>query len=98
MLGGGTIIRPMPELPDILLYKQALEQRVVGQRLERVRVASPFLLRSVAPPLAGAEGRRVEGIERIGKRLVLALEEEWFLVIHLMVAGRLRWLDPGAKL
>ena len=88
----------MPELPDILLYKHALEKRVLGQRIERIRLASPFLLRSVTPPLAEAHGRTVLGIERIGKRLVFGLEEDWFLVLHLMIAGRLRWLDSGAKL
>ena len=88
----------MPELPDILLYQHSLEQRVRGQTIERIRLASPFLLRSVEPPITEAEGRTVLGIERVGKRLVFALEEDWFLVLHLMIAGRLKWLDTGAKL
>jgi formamidopyrimidine-DNA glycosylase len=86
----------MPELPDIVVYLEALAPRVVGQRLERVRLASPFLLRSVTPPLASAEGRSVVGLRRLGKRIVLALEGDLFLVLHLMVAGRLRWRPPGA--
>src|SRR5262245_40513323 len=81
----------MPELPDVVVYLEALAPRVVGQPLERVRLASPFLLRSVAPPLSSAEGKRVVGLRRLGKRIVLALEGELFLVIHLMIAGRLRW-------
>jgi len=88
----------MPELPDILLYQHSLEQRVRGQTIERIRLASPFLLRSVEPPIKEAEGRRVLGIERVGKRLVFSLENDWFLVLHLMIAGRLKWLDTGAKL
>jgi len=76
---------------------EALAPRVVGQVLERARVASPFLVRSVEPPLAAAEGRRVTGVERIGKRIVLAAEEDLFLVLHLMITGRLRWRDRGVK-
>jgi len=86
----------MPELPDILGYLAALEPRVVGKRLESVRLGSPFLLRSVSPPLSAAEGRSVIGLRRIGKRIVLALEGGLFLVLHLMVAGRLHWKKrPG---
>ncbi len=86
----------MPELPDILGYLAALEPRVVGKRLEAVRLGSPFLLRSVSPPLSAAEGRSVIGLRRIGKRIVLALEGGLFLVLHLMVAGRLHWKKrPG---
>ena len=81
----------MPELPDVVVYLEALQPRVLGQPLERVRLASPFLLRSVAPPLSRAEGKRVVGLRRLGKRIVLALEDDLFLVIHLMIAGRLRW-------
>src|SRR6185436_9105882 len=81
----------MPELPDVVVYLEALAPRVIGQPLERVRLASPFLLRSVSPPLASVAGKRVVGLRRLGKRLVLALEGDLFLVIHLMVAGRLRW-------
>ena len=87
----------MPELPDILAYLTALEPRVVGRKLESVRLGSPFLLRSVAPPLSAAEGRRVVGLERIGKRIVFALEGDLFLVLHLMVAGRLHWRKTGAR-
>ncbi len=87
----------MPELPDITIYLEHLDRRVVGHLLERVRVANPFVLRSVEPPLSDADGRRVVGTRRIGKRVVLALDDELFLVIHLMIAGRLRWRDAGAK-
>jgi formamidopyrimidine-DNA glycosylase len=87
----------MPELPDVVVYLEALESRIVGQVLEQVRIVSPFVLRSVEPPIADAAGRRVIGLRRMGKRLVLALEGELFLVIHLMIAGRLRWRPRGAK-
>ena len=87
----------MPELPDILGYLAALEPRVVGRRLESVRLGSPFLLRSVAPPLSAAEGRSVVGLRRIGKRIVFVLEGGLFLVLHLMVAGRLHWRKRPAK-
>ncbi|MGE5231766.1 MAG: Fpg/Nei family DNA glycosylase [Deltaproteobacteria bacterium] len=87
----------MPELPDIVVYVEALERCIVGQPLERVRLASPFVLRSVDPPLAEAEGRRVAAVRRLGKRLVLALDGGMFVVIHLMVAGRLRWSAAGAS-
>src|SRR5262245_24246444 len=87
----------MPELPDVVVYIEALERRVVGQILERVRLVSPFVLRTAMPPIASAEGRRVVGLRRIGKRIVLALEDNLFLVLHLMIAGRLRWLAPGDK-
>ena len=87
----------MPELPDITVYIEALESRIVGQTLERLRIAKPFLLRSVDPPISEANGKRVTGIRRMGKRIVLELEDDLFLVIHLMIAGRLRWLPAGAK-
>ncbi len=87
----------MPELPDIVCYLRALEPRVVGEPLARIRLRSPFLVRSVEPPLAAAEGRRVARLGRLGKRIVLALEDELFLVLHLMIAGRLRWKKPGAR-
>lgn len=86
----------MPELPDLTVYVEALGRHVVGHTLERVRIASPFLLRSVQPPLQDAEGRRVAGASRLGKRLDIALEGDIFLVLHLMIAGRLRWREPGA--
>ena len=87
----------MPELPDVVVYIEALERRILGQPLERVRIVSPFVLRSVEPPIGEAEGRRVVGLRRLGKRIVWALEGELFLVIHLMIAGRLRWRPAGAK-
>ena len=87
----------MPELPDVTVYREALAARVQGSVLTRVELASPFVLRTAVPPIALAEGRRVEAVQRLGKRLVLALEGGYFLVIHLMIAGRLRWLAPGAK-
>jgi len=87
----------VPELPDILAYLSALEPRVVEKTLEGVRLGSPFLLRSVEPPLREAEGRRVIGLRRLGKRIVLDLEGDLFLVLHLMIAGRLHWKGRGAK-
>jgi len=87
----------MPELPDITVYIEALESRIVGQPLERTRIAKPFLLRSVDPPISAANGKRVTGVRRMGKRIVLELEDDLFLVIHLMIAGRLRWVAAGAK-
>jgi formamidopyrimidine-DNA glycosylase len=89
--------RRMPELPDITIYIEALEARVVGQPLERIRIAKPFVLRSVDPPLSTIEGKRVAGVRRTGKRIVLAFEDDLFLVIHLMIAGRLRWRAKDAK-
>ena len=87
---------PVPELPDITVYVECLAARIVGQPLEGVRVLGPSLLRSVDPPLAGAAGHRVTGVRRLGKRIVIALEGELFLVLHLMIAGRLHWQKRGA--
>ncbi len=87
----------MPELPDLELYLHALRPRLLGRTLERVRLASPFLLRSVEPPLVAAEGKAVRALSRLGKRLVFGLEDDLFLVLHLMIAGRLRWKGAGAK-
>lgn len=87
----------MPELPDITVYLERLEAKVRGDTLQRIRVMNPFLLRTAVPPITQAEGKRVIGLERLGKRIVLALDGGLFLVIHLMIAGRLRWLPPGAK-
>jgi formamidopyrimidine-DNA glycosylase len=84
----------MPEFPDVELYLECLAPRVLGQPLEGVRLASPFLLRTVEPPLAAAVGRKVEALRRLGKRIVVELEDELFLVVHLMIAGRLRWRPP----
>lgn len=88
----------MPELPDITAYITALEPRIVGQQLERVRLGSPFLLRSVQPPLSEAEGRVVTGLRRIGKRIAIGVKGDVWLVLHLMIAGRLHWKKLGVKL
>ena len=88
----------MPELPDLEVYAEALRARVEGERLERVRVASPFLVRTADPPLSAAFGRDVEGVSRRGKRLVVALEGDLHLALHLMIAGRLHWKEVGAPL
>lgn len=88
----------MPELPDITVYLDALSKRVLGRTLERVDIVSPFVLRSVEPPLASCHGTRVTGLRRLGKRIVLALGGDLFLVIHLMIAGRLQWRTGAAKL
>jgi len=87
----------LPELPDITVYVEALEQRIVGRTLERIRIAKPFLVRSVDPPISEAEGKRVTAIRRIGKRIAIGLENDLWIVIHLMIAGRFRWLTTGAK-
>jgi len=87
----------MPELPDITVYCESLAAKAQGQTLLRVRLASPFLLRTAVPPIASVEGRRVVGIERLGKRVVIALDSDLFLVIHLMIAGRLHWHPKGGK-
>ncbi len=81
----------MPELPDIELYLHALRPRLVGRPLQRIRLASPFLVRSVDPPVSSAAGKHVTGLRRLGKRIVVAMEDELFLVIHLMIAGRFKW-------
>ncbi len=87
----------MPELPDITVYLESLERRIDGQVLRRVRLSSPFLLRSVDPPIDAVADKRVTGLRRLGKRIVFCLEDEMFLVLHLMIAGRLHWKKPGAK-
>jgi formamidopyrimidine-DNA glycosylase len=88
----------MPELPDITIYIEALEKRILGQRLENVRIVSPFLLRSVEPPVSSTIGNRVVELRRLGKRICIGLEDEIWLVLHLMIAGRLHWGKRGAKL
>ena len=88
----------MPELPDIMAYIRALEKRIVGQALDRVRMGSPFLLRTVEPPLACAEGRVVKSLRRVGKRIAIGVEGDFWLVLHLMIAGRLHWKKRDAKL
>ncbi len=88
----------MPELPDVTVYIESLERRLSGHVLERIRVQSPFLVRTYDPPLHAAEGKTVTGFRRMGKRIVWELDENLFLVFHLMIAGRFRWRDRGAKL
>src|SRR3990172_909149 len=88
----------MPELPDVAVYVEALERHILGARLDGVRIGSPFVLRSVEPPLLEAAGRHVTGVRRLGKRIVLALDPDLFLIVHLMIAGRLRWRKRGAAL
>src|SRR5438067_10673482 len=88
----------MPELPDIAAYITALEPRIVAQPLNRVRLASPFLLRTAQPPIKSVEGRVVRELRRIGKRIAIGMEGDLWLVLHLMIAGRLHWRLPGAKL
>jgi len=87
----------VPELPDITLYLEALEQRIQGTTLKRVQVASPFLLRTAAPPLASVEGRKVVELRRLGKRICIGVEGDLWLVLHLMIAGRLHWYEDRAK-
>jgi formamidopyrimidine-DNA glycosylase len=88
----------VPELPDIVVYLEALERRIVAQPLERIRLASPFLLRSIDPPLREAEGKTVRELRRVGKRIALGLEPDLWLALHLMIAGRLHWKPAGARL
>jgi len=88
----------MPELPDVTVYVERLRARIVGQPIEAIRIASPFVLRTVAPAPKDLVGAKVETIERLGKRIVIGVEGQRFIVIHLMIAGRLRWKEPKAKL
>src|SRR5881227_1760259 len=88
----------MPELPDISAYITALEPRIVGEPIEHVRLASPFLLRTVDPPISEVEGKRVRELRRIGKRIAIGVEDDLWLVLHLMIAGRLHWRAKDAKL
>ena len=87
----------MPELPDIVVYIEALEKRIEGSILERVRIASPFLLRTAVPPLSSVEGKKVIELRRLGKRICFGLEGDLWLVLHLMIAGRLHWYDERGK-
>src|SRR5580658_8132335 len=87
----------LPELPDITVYLQALQSRLLGARLESTRITHPFLLRSVAPPLAALHGRRVTGLTRLGKRIAIGFEGDLWLIFHLMIAGRLHWFAAGAR-
>jgi formamidopyrimidine-DNA glycosylase len=88
----------VPELPYIVVYIEALEKRILGQRLEHVRIASPFLLRTAVPPVSDAEGKTVVRLRRIGKRICIGLDNDIWLVLHLMIAGRLHWRKRDAKL
>ncbi|MBV9493500.1 MAG: formamidopyrimidine-DNA glycosylase [Acidobacteria bacterium] len=88
----------MPELPDVTVYIEALEKRIVGQPLQKLRLANPFVLRTVVPAPAELANKKVLGLRRLGKRIVLELEEDYFIVIHLMIAGRFRWLASNAKI
>src|SRR5580693_10023138 len=88
----------MPELPDITVYIEALERRIVGRLLLKIRVNSPFVVRTYEPPLSVAEGKRVAELRRIGKRIAIGLDGDLWLVLHLMIAGRLHWRPAGAKL
>src|SRR5258708_35264012 len=91
------MLASMPELPDITIYLDALNRRVPGQTLTRVRIASPFLLRTAVPPISECEGRKVIALRRIGKRIAFGFENELWLVLHLMIAGRLHWRESNAK-
>jgi formamidopyrimidine-DNA glycosylase len=88
----------MPELPDITIYLEALERRILGQRLGEVRINSPFVLRTFEPPLKSVEGKTVRELKRLGKRIAIGLDDEFWLVLHLMIAGRLHWKPPGTRL
>ena len=88
----------MPELPDVLIYIEALMPRVVGQPLERLRIGNPFIIRTIEPPSSEFIGRRVTGLRRMGKRIVFVFEADLFMVIHLMIAGRFRWREPGTAI
>lgn len=88
----------MPELPDLTVYLEHIDARVGGERLQRIRLASPFLLRTVSPTVQEVTGRRLIGVRRLGKQLVLRLEDDFFVVIHLMISGRLQWRKPGAAI
>jgi formamidopyrimidine-DNA glycosylase len=87
----------MPEFPDVTVYCEALAARALGRIIERVRILNPFVLRTAVPPITDVEGKRVLDVRRLGKRIVMALEGDLFVVVHLMIAGRLRWLAPDAK-
>jgi len=88
----------VPELPDVVVYIESLQRRIVGEKLQRLRIASPFVLRSVKPPLSDFTGKTITGIRRLGKQIVLEFEDDFFLIIHLMIAGRFQWKEPGAKI
>ena len=88
----------MPELPDVTVYVELIAAKTVGRTIDCVRIASPFVVRSVDPPVSAAEGKTVRDVRRIGKRIAIGLDDNVWIVIHLMIAGRFRWLAPGAKI
>ena len=88
----------MPELPDVTVYIEALSERVLHQPMQKIRIGSPFIIRSFDPPISAAEGKKVSGLRRLGKRIVFELEDELFLIVHLMIAGRFHWKPKGAKI
>jgi formamidopyrimidine-DNA glycosylase len=88
----------MPELPDVTVYVELIAAKTIGRKIERVRIASPFVVRSVDPPVRDVEGKMVREIRRTGKRIAIGLDDDLWIVIHLMIAGRFRWLKPGAKI
>ena len=88
----------MPELPDVTVYVELIAAKTKGRVIERARIASPFVVRSVDPPIRDVEGKAVRDVRRIGKRIAIGLEDDLWIVIHLMIAGRFRWLKPGAKI
>ena len=88
----------MPELPDVTVYIEALSERVLNQPIQKIRIGSPFVLRSFDPPISAAEGKKVKALRRLGKRIVFELEEDLFLIFHLMIAGRFHWKPKGAKI
>src|SRR5678816_253881 len=88
----------MPELPDVTVYVETIASHVQGRVLEKVRISNPFIVRSVDPPIYEAEGKTVRAVRRIGKRIAIGLDDDLWIVIHLMIAGRFRWLKPGAKI
>jgi formamidopyrimidine-DNA glycosylase len=88
----------MPEFPDVTVYIEALNERVLNQRIEKIRIGSPFVLRSFDPPIGSAEGKKVLALRRLGKRIVFELEDELYLIVHLMIAGRFHWKPKGAKI
>src|SRR6266511_834208 len=88
----------MPELPDVTVYIEALKERVLNQPIQKIRIGSPFVLRSFDPPISAAEGKKVLALRRVGKRIVFELEDDLFLIVHLMIAGRFHWKPKGAKI
>lgn len=88
----------MPELPDVTVYVELIAAKTVGRKIERVRIASPFVVRTVHPPVNDVEGKTVRRVRRIGKRIAIGLDDDLWIVVHLMIAGRFRWLEPGAKI